>query len=312
MNNIWLDGVMGVVIGDALGCPVQFETREEVASHPITGMRGNGTFNLPAGSWTDDSSLTIALLESIKRLDRIDLNDIMNNFIKWLDEGVFTPFGYAYDIGRGTMWGIEMYKKHKDPLHCASDDEWNNGNGSLMRILPVCLYCWNKQLTDDVAIDAVHKVSSLTHAHIRSNIACGLYYFMIKSVLEGDSCLRDRLQNGLNHGFSFYEKTLADQEYVAFYARLRDLTNFANTPSSAIKSSGYVVASLEAAIWSLINTSSFETALLTAVNLGDDSDTVGAITGGLGGLFYGYKAIPKEWFQVIQRREWIESLCNAP
>ena len=99
MNNIWLDGVMGVVIGDALGCPVQFETREEVASHPITGMRGNGTFNLPAGSWTDDSSLTIALMESIKRLDRIDLNDIMNNFVKWLDEGVFTPFGYAYDIG---------------------------------------------------------------------------------------------------------------------------------------------------------------------------------------------------------------------
>ena len=312
MNNIWLDGVMGVVIGDALGCPVQFETREEVASHPITGMRGNGTFNLPAGSWTDDSSLTIALMESIKRLDRIDLNDIMNNFVKWLDEGVFTPFGYAYDIGRGTMWGIEMYKKHKDPLHCASDDEWNNGNGSLMRILPVCLYCWNKQLIDDVAIDAVHKVSSLTHAHIRSNIACGLYYFMIKSVLEGDSCLKDRLQNGLNNGFSFYKNALVDQENVAFYDRLRDLATFANTPSSDIKSSGYVVSSLEAAIWSLINTSSFETALLTAVNLGDDSDTVGAITGGLGGLFYGYKAIPKEWLQVIQRREWIESLCNAP
>ena len=141
MKNIWKDGVMGVVIGDALGCPVQFESREEVAAHPITGMRGNGTFNLPAGSWTDDSSLTIALLESIKRLDAIDLNDIMGYFVKWLDNGEFTPYGYAYDIGRGTMDGIIRYKREKKPLKCGSYDEWNNGNGSLMRIMPACLFC---------------------------------------------------------------------------------------------------------------------------------------------------------------------------
>ncbi len=312
MKNIWKDGVMGVVIGDALGCPVQFETREEVAGHPIAGMRGNGTFNLPAGSWTDDSSLTLALLESIKRLDHIDLNDVMNNFIKWLDEGVFTPFGNAYDIGRGTMWGIEMYKKHKDPLHCASDDEWNNGNGSLMRIMPACLFCVEKKLNDDEAIAIIHQVGSLTHAHIRSNIACGLYYFMVKAVLEGKDSLQERLQSGLNHGFAFYKKLLADQENVTFYDRLRNLTNFAATPSDAIKSSGYVVDALEAAVWSLINTDSFDKALLKAVNLGDDSDTVGAIAGGLAGLFYGYGAIPKDWLLAIQRREWIESMCANP
>ena len=98
--NIWKSGIMGVVVGDALGCLVQFESREEVARHPVTGMRGYGTFNLPPGSWTDDSSLTLALLESIRRTGSIDYTDIMDNFVKWLDGGEFTTYGYAYDIGR--------------------------------------------------------------------------------------------------------------------------------------------------------------------------------------------------------------------
>ena len=99
-TNIWQNGIMGVVVGDALGCPVQFESRAEVAAHPVTGMRGYGTFHLPEGSWTDDSSLTLALLESIRRKDGIDLDDIMENFMKWLYDGEFTPYGRSYDIGQ--------------------------------------------------------------------------------------------------------------------------------------------------------------------------------------------------------------------
>ena len=102
-TNIWINGIMGVITGDALGCPVQFRSREEVAGNPVTGMRGYGTFNLPEGSWTDDSSLTLALLESIRRVKGIDLDDIMENFMKWMYDGEFTPYGYSYDIGNGTM-----------------------------------------------------------------------------------------------------------------------------------------------------------------------------------------------------------------
>ena len=309
MKSMWKDGVMGVVIGDALGCPVQFKSRAEVAKHPITGMRGNGTFNLPAGSWTDDSSLTLALLDSIKRLNTIDLHDIMDNFVKWLDNGAFTPFGHAFDIGRGTMWAIKKYKIDKRPAKCGGTEDWNNGNGSLMRIMPACLFCVDKQLNDDDAIKVIHQVASLTHAHIRSNIACGLYYFMVKAILESDGTLLDRLQIGLNHGFSFYKKFLVDQKNVGYYDRLKNLTVFAGTPEDAIKSSGYVVDTLEAAVWSLLNTNSFDSALLLAVNLGDDSDTVAAIAGGLAGLFYGYDAIPKDWLQAIQKRDMIETLC---
>lgn len=310
MRNIWKDGVMGVVIGDALGCPVQFETREEVAAHPVAGMRGNGTFRLPAGSWTDDSSLTLALLDSLCRQGTVDLHHIMGNFVQWLDSGAFTPYGYAYDIGRGTLEAIRAYKRYHQPQRCGGRGEWNNGNGSLMRIMPACLYAYVNKMKDDEAIAVIHQVGSLTHAHIRANIACGLYFFMANAILDGDGPLADRLQAGLTRGFAYYEKALADRESLDCYDFLRDLARFAALPAERIRSSGYVVDALEAALWALATTASFEEALLKAVNLGDDSDTVGAIAGGLAALYYGYAAIPPQWLEALQKRAWIEGLCD--
>ncbi len=314
-TNIMLNGVMGVITGDALGCPVQFMSREEVAKKPVTGMRGYGTFDLPEGSWTDDSSLTLALLESINRKEGVDLDDIMVNFMKWLHEGEFTPYGYSYDIGNGTMQAINRYRRDRNAKKCGGDQEWNNGNGSLMRILPVCIYSSEMkskgEFTDSDAIKTVHAVGSLTHAHIRSNIACGLYFFMVHQILTGNGSLKERLQEGLTQGFAFYELFLTDKENLHFYDRLRDLSAFAATSVDRIRSSGYVVDTLEAAVWSLITTDSFESALLKAVNLGEDTDTVGAVAGGLGGLFYGYDAIPEDWLAAIKRREWIEEMCGG-
>ena len=313
-TNIWLNGIMGVVVGDALGCPVQFESRKEVARHPVTGMRGYGTFNLPEGSWTDDSSLTIALLESIRRTGKIDLDDIMENFMKWLYNGEFTPYGESYDIGRGTMQAINRYSKNRKAKKCGGDEEWNNGNGSLMRIMPACIYCTvmesSGMYSDRDAIDAIHSVGSLTHAHIRSNIACGLYFFMAKYILFREGSLQESILEGLTQGFAFYESYLADKENLHYYDRLKDLETFKSLPAEKIKSTGYVVDALEAAVWSLITTDSFDQALLKAVNLGDDTDTVGAIAGGLAGLYYGYDSIPEEWLSAIKRREWIEEMCE--
>ncbi len=313
-TNIWLAGIMGVVVGDGLGCPVQFESREEVARHPVAGMRGYGTFNLPEGSWTDDSSLTIALLESIRRVGKIDLDDIMGNFMKWLYDGEFTPYGESYDIGRGTMQAINRYSKNRKAKKCGGDEEWNNGNGSLMRIMPACIYCTvmesSGMYSDRDAIDAIHSVGGLTHAHIRSNIACGLYFFMAKYILFREGSLQESILEGLTQGFAFYESYLADKENLHYYDRLKDLETFKSLPAEKIKSTGYVVDALEAAVWSLITTDSFDQALLKAVNLGDDTDTVGAIAGGLAGLYYGYDSIPEDWLSAIKRREWIEDMCR--
>ncbi|MBR4530724.1 MAG: ADP-ribosylglycohydrolase family protein [Lachnospiraceae bacterium] len=339
-RNLWLDGVMGVVTGDALGCPVQFMPREEIrgrARGPVTGMEGNGTYDMPVGTWTDDSSMTLALLDSICETGGIDLVDIMGRFVQWMFKGAYTPFGRAFDIGGTTMDSVGRYAMDHDVERCGGRGVRDNGNGSLMRILPVCLYgvlqvhggAWSV----DEAIRAVHGVSGLTHNHLRAKIGCGLYFFMVQAVIEGTGALAERpwtvteetgalaerlqggdslaemLQAGVDAGFAYYEQDAASREELAHYRRLRDLEAFAQTPESAIRGSGYVVEALEAAVWSLLVKDSLQEALLCAVNLGDDTDSVAAIAGGLAGLYYGHDAIPAEWLAAIQRREWIEELC---
>ena len=165
-------------------------------------------------------------------------------------------------------------------------------------------------MTDQEAVSLIHQVAGLTHNHLRGQIACGLYYFMICAVLDEKGTLLERLQIGLDHGFAVYEQAGGNKKELAHYRRLRDLNALAVSPESGISSSGYVVHTIEAALWSLITTDSFKECELKAVNLGDDADTVGAIAGGLAGLYYGYDSIPEEWLSAIQRREWIENLCR--
>ena len=311
MKDMYKNGVFGVVVGDAFGCPVQFESREEVAMHPVKDMRGHGTFNLPEGSWTDDSSLTLALLNSINKNECINLKHIMDSFVDWLEYGEFTPFGYSYDIGRGTMYAIHNYERYKDVFECGGNSESNNGNGSLMRIIPACLFAVERGLNNKEALAVVHEVGSLTHAHTRANIACGLYYFMVKSIINNEGSLIVRMQKGLDEGFSYYEQF--DTDELSYYDRLRDLMMFALTPENEIRSSGYVVDTIEASVWSLINTYSYRTALIKAVNLGLDTDTVGAIAGGLAGLYYGIggeNGIPTEWIDKVQKHEYIRAMCE--
>lgn len=317
MVDIYLAGVMGVVVGDALGCPVQFKSRAGVDKNPITGMRGNGTFNLPAGSWTDDSSLTLAMLASIKDKGTIDANDIMCRFADWLDKGDFTPYGYAFDIGFTCEKSIENYKISKDISTCGLSGGHDNGNGSLMRTIPACIFVYEQvkagKITEDEGVNLIHTVSALTHAHRRSQMACGIYYFMVKHILDDreSKSLSECIAGGVDEGIKFYGKDLKNLTETAYFGRLFNMDQLRETARNAISSSGYVISTLEAAVWSLVTTDSFESALLKAVNLADDSDTVGAVAGGLAGLYYGYDAIPKDWLAVIKRRDWIEDLCRS-
>ncbi len=311
MADIWLDGIMGVVTGDALGCPVQFAERDEIRECPVTGMEGYGTYNMPEGTWTDDSSMTLALLASIRERGAIDPEDIMVRFVGWLVKGEYTPFGESFDIGGGTMAAINRYIRERDIKTCGGTTDHDNGNGSLMRILPACLYAYEKKMSDADAVKMIHEVAGLTHNHIRGQIACGLYYFCAKEILDGEGELIGRLQDGLDKGFKFYEGNIAVLTELAYYGRLRDVKELASLPEENIKSGGYVVESIEAAIWSLATTETFEECLLKAVNLGYDTDSVAAIAGGLAGLYYGYESIPGDWLSVIKRREWIEDMCRV-
>ena len=326
MKNDYRDGMMGLVVGDALGCPVQFLRRTEIERRgPVTGMEGHGTYDMPAGTWTDDSSMALAALASMAETGAVDPDDIMKRFVAWDREGEYTPFGYAFDQGGTCTEAIRNYMRTGDAASCGPRGEYSNGNGSLMRILPVCIAACHLQekggLDDKRAVGLVDSASALTHAHPRAKMACGIYWFMVREILrevmvsetglrkadsESKETLVSCLQKGIDAAMNFYKEAGEWRHY----RRLENLTAFGELGAEAIRGTGYVVESLEAAVWGLITSPDYRTALLKIVNLGDDTDSVAAIAGGLGGLYYGYDAIPAEWREVIVRREWIEELCK--
>jgi ADP-ribosylglycohydrolase len=320
MGNIWLDGMMGLVVGDALGVPVQFMLREEIKDREqglVTGMESGGVYNMPEGTWSDDSSMALATMASLGEKKEVDLEDIMMRFVEWETKGEYTPFGEAFDEGNTCVSAIYEFIQNADVTSCGKKGEYANGNGALMRILPACLYYYDRQkkiyTSEDEAIYGIHAIGALTHNHLRSNICCGLYYFMAKHVIDGADDkvpLKQLLQNGIEEGIKFYEKDIRNLTEMSHLGRLFDLNVLETIPEKEISSSGYVVASIEAAVWCLITTDTLRECLLKAVNLGDDADTVAAIAGGIAGLYYGYDQIPQEWLSVMKRRDWLEDMCR--
>lgn len=315
MSNIWKDGMLGLIVGDALGVPVEFMSRTELMKNPVTGMREYGTHHQPRGTWSDDSSMALAELDSIRTLGNIDYTDMMERFSRWCMYGEYTPFGEVFDIGIATSRALMNYAKGIAPLESGGKTEWDNGNGSLMRILPVCLYLFERQkkvcTSENESIYMIHAVSALTHAHVRSQMACGIYYFLVKAILEEEGSLENRLQKGMDRAYQYYRQDLSNHRELENYKRLADLLEFKETPKEGIKSSGYVVDTLEATVWCLLHSHSYKETVLMAVNLGEDTDTIGAVAGGLAGLYYKEEGIPQEWTQVLQRREWIEEVLQG-
>ncbi len=306
-RNMWLDGIMGVAVGDALGVPVEFRSREELKANPVTDMREYGTYNLPKGTWSDDTSMTWATLDSLK--SGYDPKDMADKFCDWAFSNKYTPRGVVFDAGNTTQDALQKYERSKDPYTCGEAGQRSNGNGALMRILPVCLYCFgHKDLSDKECMDIIFEASAITHAHLISKLASVLYCFMCCAVMENDD-LKTAVSKGLKRGFDLLDAVPGYREELKHYERLRDVEKFADLPESQIKSGGYVVDALEASIWCLLNTNSYADCVLKAVNLGSDTDTTAAIAGGAAGLFYGYDSIPKEWKDVLAKKEELEAEC---
>ncbi|MGH4120933.1 ADP-ribosylglycohydrolase family protein [Clostridium sp.] len=310
MENNLLNGIMGACVADALGVPVEFVNRETLSKEPVTYMRSYGTHNQKAGTWSDDTSMTLCLIDSLSK--GLDYKDIMTNFIKWINSGEYTPYGEVFDVGNATRKALRRFEGGKAPLDCGGLSENDNGNGSLMRILPTLFYIrsiYGEEFTEnDDAMNIIHEVSALTHAHKRSTIACGIY-ISVANMLIGSMDVLSGVEMGIKNAINYYKRHDEFAGELYHYNRLSDMF-FSETPINSIKSSGYVVDTLEAAIWCLLNTKNYKDCVLLAVNLGEDTDTVAAVAGGLAGLYYGYDSIPKEWISVIAKREYIERLCN--
>ncbi|MCX5805638.1 MAG: ADP-ribosylglycohydrolase family protein [Proteobacteria bacterium] len=298
-----LGGLWGAVIGDALGVPVEFKSREVRKMDPVTGMRGYGTFNLPPGSWSDDSSLMLCTTESL--LDGFDTNRMGQLFIQWLNEAYWTPWGETFDVGGATHAGIKRMMRGIPPEEAGGTSDGDNGNGSLMHILPVGLYFANSPVSE--ILEYAHRASSLTHRHVRSQIACGFYCLMVSALLKGNDP-EEAYHYAIVQTEEYYNQPQCFRELAHFERILSG--NIHQLPEEKIQSGGYVIHTLEASIWCLLNSHTFTEAVLKAVNLGDDTDTTGIVTGGLAGIYYGVEAIPKEWVNVIARKEDIDRLFN--
>ena len=297
--------ILGLAVGDALGVPYEFLTREQMNERPATDMVGFGTHNQPPGTWSDDSSLTFCLMETL--IKGYDLQDIAKNFVRWRDTNFWTPHGHVFDIGITTQESIQNIKKGHAPEICGGFDEYSNGNGSLMRILPLAFF-----LGTDIDISEryqmVKEVSSLTHAHLRSVIGCFIYTEYAMELLNA----RDKMQAYLRT-MKRVRDYIAHQDFnpkeIAHYQAALNgtLPTFTN---DQLTGDGYVVNSLNASIWCFLNTDNYGDAVLRAVNLGEDTDTTAAITGGLAGLHYGLHALPEHWITTLAKLDNIKDLIR--
>ncbi|MCI9163708.1 MAG: ADP-ribosylglycohydrolase [Lachnospiraceae bacterium] len=299
--------MLGLVAGDALGVPVEFMSREELERDPVIGMRSQGTHRQPSGTWSDDSSMALCLLESLTEKG-VDYGDMMARFLRWADEGYMTARGEVFDMGIATRRALTRFTHGTSPSECGGSGEYDNGNGSLMRILPMALYLHRTMGPDfpqrPEAYPIIHNASALTHAHPVSLISCGIYCAAANELL----CGRTGIWDGIKTAKSYYHSQTEFKPYQGIFKRI-DGGVLPSLHKSEIRSSGYVVHTLEASLWCMEQNHSFRSCLLEAVNLGEDTDTVGAVAGGLAGLRYGWSEIPSDWLAVIAKRERIERLC---
>ena len=306
MSNLNKDILLGTAIGDALGVPVEFEYRQVLEKNPVVGMREYGTHNQPKGTWSDDSSLALCLAESL--CNGYNLNDIADKFIRWYYDGYCTPYGRVFDVGITTARAISNLQSGIKPNLAGMDRERDNGNGSLMRILPLVPYILNMKEEDRFRI--IGEVSSLTHRHPRSILACialcefAIQYINLQAVERAYQAMQQTI-------LQLLKKEMFIEEDIPF-ERLIGLSyeEFKAIELKDIRSTGYVIDTLEASLWCVFNTTNYKDAVLKAVNLGDDTDTVGAITGGLAGIIYGYDTIPSEWLEVLVRKDGIIELAD--
>ncbi|NBT89004.1 MAG: hypothetical protein EBT51_12020, partial [Flavobacteriaceae bacterium] len=256
-------GFVGLAIGDALGAPVEFCRRNTFET--VTGYREGGKFNLPAGAWTDDTAMAICLAKSLIEQNALDQTDLLNRFCRWAEHGENTSTGVCVGIGQNTLRVLGDYRR-TGSLEAKPFGAKNDGNGSLMRLFPAIAAAYPNK---DLALSISKQQSKVTHASTIAEDSCAyaadLIFELLSGINSADWC--DPISSALE----------------------MELTGFSDV---GIRTTGYVVDTLQASIWAALNSNSFEEAVLKAINLGDDADTVGAVTGQIAGSIYGYSKIP--------------------
>lgn len=281
---------LGLAVGDALGASLEFTERDRGPLH--SEMSGGGPFDLEPGQWTDDTSMALAMADSLIRSRAFDPLDIMTRFLDWKERGTYSSTGRCFDIGNTTSNALFQFKNTGNPFS-GSEHHFEAGNGSIMRLAPIVLFSLgDPEHLRTLACDQ----SRLTHGATDAVEACELLaVWLHEAIVTGDPALLQRS--------------------VPWSGKSRRVPgiaggSFREKDRSEIRSTGYCIDTLEAAVWAVFKTSSFEEALILAVNLGGDSDTVGAVAGQIAGALYGLSVIPSRWLEPLTWRERLETTAR--
>jgi ADP-ribosyl-[dinitrogen reductase] hydrolase len=283
--------LLGLAAGDAVGTTVEFKPRGSFA--PLTGMVGGGPFQLPAGAWTDDTSMALCLGYSLVEKQGFDPADQMDRYCAWRDDGYLSSTGVCFDIGVTVSGALGRYKTSGNPFS-GSTDPYSAGNGSIMRLAPIPMFY---SADEAQVLHYAGESARTTHGAEEAVDATRLFAGILWAALAGRS----------------KTEILAYDGYTAVTPKIQAIASGAYKIKSRdeIKGSGYVVPSLEAALWCFYATDSFREAILMAANLGDDADTTAAICGQIAGAYYGKSGIPGDWLEKLVMREEIEQLALA-
>ena len=282
-----LGAFLGLAVGDAVGTTLEFCPRD--MKPRLKDMVGGGPFGLSPGGWTDDTSMALALADSLAARGTLDCRDLMDRFVRWWREGEYSHTGVCFDIGGTIRAALERYRETGDPM-AGSTDPWSAGNGSLMRLAPVALRFWDDR---SGLVATAAEQSRTTHGAEEAVDACRSFAELLADAIAG-SPRADALAPRAFEGAPAIARIMDG----SWRGRARD----------TIRSSGYVVHTLEASIWSIARTGNFCNAVLLAANLGDDADTVAAVTGQLAGAMYGLSGIPQHW---LDRIAWKDRLLDT-
>ena len=298
--------MVGLAVGDALGVPVEFEPRSARVADPVRDMRGGGTWKLERGTWSDDTSLALCLAESIVEKG-FDPEDSGKRSLAWMDDGLWTARGEVFDVGGATRRALGKIRSGMPAVLAGGRDENDNGNGSLMRMLPASI--WLGASAEGARFRAIAAFSATTHGHPRSILGCWLHCLVAGALLRGEAPKDAYTAAMVEAGSLLGSLPASVRAEAGAYSRILD-GKLPSLPIGAVRGSGYVVHCLEAALWCLTTTADFASCVLAAVNLGEDADTTGAVAGGLAGLAYGSSAIPADWVAALAREAEIEALAG--
>ena len=303
--------IVGKAIGDALGVPVEFYDRKLLTENPVIGYREFGSHKQPKGTWSDDTSMALCIIDGINQSKGFKLETIATNFTDWLFENEFTAHGEVFDYGNTTRDSVVKILNGVELNQTGGTAESTKGNGALMRTLALVPYLRTIESVEK-RWEIIVQVGRLTHNTMTSHLACFFlteYALNLIDFTEKIPVDIAKLQAFAHTQDTFIEFAVPRKYDISEFNFV--LTHLELVPKEHIASSGYVINTLVASIWSILTTVDFEEAVLQAVNLGDDSDTTGAVTGGLAGLLYGYDSIPQELTKDLVKLDYISEMCET-